>query len=378
MAPPVTPAPLQPFTLLGILLEGTPPSADALKALTRDFPTEGLWHEWKGGKLAGESHCNHKIRRALASFANADGGILVLGYDQNGSKFDGFKTPGGRLPADWIRDVLSPVPGVPQPRTFVVVVDHVEVLVVAIARGETLVSVTESQGQKHYLRSGDGTLDAPAYLILDLLLGRRRQPALGLDVEAEIGGQRTEGQVGIPTHNARFNRVKLELTVRNDSLLHVDQVQVGLVIYRPGPSSQIAGSLREAIDDQQAPEDFAPFWNGCNLGTSRYSAELGALAPFESRSTSFEPTLPFLFDLKEWAPSLGINVQTVRSEVRAGLLHFDAAVYILARGVAPQWYQLGLRTQFVRESASLMKESRRIVHERPKVGVRFIQSQGKA
>lgn len=360
---------MHPTELLETVLEGNAPSDTDLKALANAFPKEGQWHEWKGRGLSGQRDCTAEIRKALSSFANAEGGLLVLGYDEGSRVFDGFPIPGGVGAEEWIRSVLTKFATIPTPRVFTLTVDGSSVVVVGIARSEVLVAVTDSGSQKYYLRDGEGTITVPPYLVLDLMVGRRRQPVLGVSLKADVVDDLSQSQKFLANH-VRFHRLQLTVTIRNDSLVHVDDLLVGLVLYQVGAPGMIEGALREAIDDRDIPQSFEPFWTGRHLEMVHRPAFAAGLAPFEVQKIN--PSTIVLPSARNLRTNRVPGMETGHFDPRVigGRLCFSAALYVLARNVAPQWHQVEICTQQLAHQEAVSTSVQR-TRARPLVGVEF-------
>lgn len=154
------------------------------------------------------------------------------------------------------------------------------VLVLAVNRVERLVPVVESQHTVYYLRIGDSTVKAPAYLAEDLVAGRRRGPDLKIEAYVEDMPQTT------------FCTLRVHLT--NAGIVWAEDVLVGLV----GPrnegelpaTEEITRSVvcLESIFDQHK-RSLVPNVAGLSVQVRRVATDAHStcLAPYEVAKVSF-------------------------------------------------------------------------------------------
>lgn len=216
------------------LLAGEAPTLKRLKELLK-VPNESLHLEYKATSV--DDDPNHPgeraklepvLRRYVAGFANGAGGVLVCGVKERRSeagKVVGYEPdPFTELNRTQIDSVLQQAlvrlhPYLPRGAVRHAYVKGLpkgqEILVVVVERVEDLVPVVENQQTVHYLRIGDCTARAPAYLSEDLVLGRRRRPRVKLEARIE------------PNENS--NLVKLWVRFVNVGLPWATSPVVGLV-----------------------------------------------------------------------------------------------------------------------------------------------------
>jgi hypothetical protein len=138
--------------------------------------------DFKSGKELAERapKPQQTLRQYVSGFANADGGILLVGYDEGDEKrgrppaIDGAKAPGGGTLYNWASDVLAELP-LARGRIVVASTPSGDVLLIATSRSRSLVYCMESRRAVYYLRLGHRTHEMPQSLVTDLLIGRRSE-----------------------------------------------------------------------------------------------------------------------------------------------------------------------------------------------------------
>ena len=220
-----------PSTLLDELLEGAVLSPTDLDAVVSSFADEGQFHDFKDGKLLGARKPGSVVREYVSAFANAEGGVLVVGVsERDGSgkrQVTGCKALGKPLDA-WAKDCVVGFAGAltPPPRFQTVPHPKGEVLVCAVARAPSLLFCNVEGRAVYYLRIHDSNVPCPDYLISDLLLGRRNHPTVALSVPGVLaqGGIELEGHVKAVSLNFEF-------AIENLSLARAPAVRLGVVSF---------------------------------------------------------------------------------------------------------------------------------------------------
>lgn len=349
-------------------LEGIVPTADSLKALASAFSRdESLWLEWKSAKLSStKKKLNEEVREAVVAFANAEGGSLVLGFDENAKSFDNFSAPGGDAPK-WADSAINPIALTPSPKIYAIDVDRNRVVVIAVPRSDSLVWCIEEGQPKYYLRTWTGNIEAPSYLQIDLLAGRRQRPNLVPFLQISDPQRLDTGQ----SNHTRIYRCTLELSITNDSLIFVEDLRASFVTYRSGVHvlGAVPHALRERIQIEDLPA-FPPF--KVQLGLGVWKLGFGTLEPFETRSAtpSIQLDLPVLEDLKVKGGLMDLT--TIPSVQHDGRLGIGAALCVFARGVPPLWFQVSIRTSFENGSPAVEVASASRIPTRPKAFVEFL------
>jgi len=218
------------------ILRGHDPPGDQVREMIRpQAGGESLTFEFKeapflDGKPKGSKDGNvgHPfeagavLRKWVAGFANAVGGLLVVGVTDDRSTVPGLACPSKKHGwANWLANALRGFAGQisPPPNFSVVTIGAVEVLLVAVPQSDSLVACVEQGQLVHYFRIGESTVAAPPYLVADLISGRRRRPRFRLS-DLNIDPERSNGSE---------RRVRVNWAVENDSLAWASKVDTGLV-----------------------------------------------------------------------------------------------------------------------------------------------------
>ncbi len=223
---------LSPKETLDYLLEGKILTAELLEQFLEKNPEEGQYLDYKDGAITSPNErANGRkiIREYINSFSNSDGGILIIGVGRSTPRKIKACTPTGHEPIDkWAENcVLDMTPHFsPQPRFQIV--DHPEglVLVIAVARAISLVPCVESRKLKYFLRINQTTLEAPEYLISDLVLGKRQYPLLDLQFYDK---RESKEDIEIKGDKVPSRSVELIFSVENMSLLPASEVKLGFI-----------------------------------------------------------------------------------------------------------------------------------------------------
>lgn len=155
---------------------------------------EDLHLDYKSGELLAQKNAP-KLRSATAAFANADGGLLLLGIRDGDAgrdpwMVDGCVAVGGQTPLDWVASAIRKLAPYmhPFPKIGGIEVDGKYVVFIAISRSSTLVPCIEpgKGGIVHYLRFYGRSDAVPPYLLADLLHGRRQRPTFSFPEDVEI------------------------------------------------------------------------------------------------------------------------------------------------------------------------------------------------
>lgn len=305
--------------------------ANLIRDLVRNRVLEDVNLEYKRGAwldLArrGNREPARRIRRHVSSFANSQGGTLIVGVaGHEGGSTDspawsiapirGLSVEHVRAWAEGsLRQIAPQLTS--QPRIFVG--EHGDdgaFLIVAVRRSDVLVPVVEGGEATYYLRFGDGTGKAPPYLVADLLLGRRERAELDIYLECveAIPNRAPESPRFGPLARVDFRWCRLTFIIENDSLVWADGLHAGLVVENPmGRMPYPTRRIFEVVEH-----------NGRHFEDLRHlSVNLppGArdLAPTSSvQSTAVDALLPWCEDL-EW----------------------HAALYVGARNTPVRWTQI--------------------------------------
>jgi hypothetical protein len=349
--------PPQSRALLFRLLQNDPPSPNEIQGLVQAFKAqrdlEGQWFDAKSGLLL-QNKQGDELRAATAGFANAEGGFLLIGYNEGAQAFDHVADVGKQKPEQWVTDALGSIAHViPPPRFATVDVGGGPVLLVAIERARQLVYVIEKGEPIYYLRFGHQTKPMPPGLIADLTLGRRAQPELiATLVRASVTKARQE-----PTDTGIWaTEIRIDISIENNALVVARDAVAGLVAWSAQARAPLPSTLIRAVDLQPP------------------TANYGALEYFPHHvSTSIgRPTLgPFRVS------SVGLTGWSLPA-IPSRFLEATAALYLLAADSEPAWFQITLHSDSHLHGLHadwLTKHRIRLVpcfYSRPVVSVRFL------
>lgn len=289
---------------------------------------EGQLYDYKGGELTDKPNREDgkkTIREYVTGFANAEGGVLIIGpADKPPHTITGCQKIGNQEVADWAKDNLLDVAGMfsPAPRFWTVKHPAEDVLLIATERAPQLIPVIESRKIRYHLRIGTSTVQVPEYLISDLVLGRRKHAVLDLkirsrewrDVETTIG------------QNARH--LVMTFNLENRSLVRAEKVQVGIVGW-----TLKGGTMNDYVLTYVEPQEPTILLKGAaswSVGVSLLSnrdAGAGPLSPFEHKSIGGFLSAPI------------VPCFNVASE-RVSFTLYRCAVYLAPEGSPPTWFQV--------------------------------------
>jgi schlafen family protein len=336
------------------LLSGKQPEPQDLERLIDECGPESEHHDYKSGLVGSWKPTDPKnapalLRKYVSGFANSDGGFFVIGYNEKAQQVDGFKPPGGGSAHDWATRTLSDLYLSPAPRIRVVRYDGprlrpsvkgpVDVLIVTSERASVLVPCREGSRWIYYLRLGDSTLEAPPYLVADLLLHRRARPTLGIPRDGVVV-QFDLNQAG-SIHGAPVYRLAFFVTVANEGFIAAEGVRVGVLAWSVQyerlrePTSFLRTRVEAWEPDPRIP------------GAERDVEWRLAHTYFpEIHGVEIQPFASYTFDLVDRQPSMAMRSGQI---IRPGTA--EIALYAIARNSEPWWFQL--RTDIrLRENAS--------------------------
>lgn len=316
--------------LLDLLLEEAPLSLAELESFVAVTPREDLFLDYKDGKLLAEPRAaKQTLRRWVTGFANAEGGVLVVGFDE--TRPVRLPAPGpdriGEEPlASWAAKAFAGMEGhfspAPRFRTIPIAPGR-QVLLIATARAPQLIPCREGTDLKYYLRFHDSTPEVPAYLVSDLLLGRRQHPRLTLELTRVVG--KVDRWKGVLNEPLVINLL-LDFQIENASLATTGDVGVGVVGWTlQERRSSISQHLLSYVDASVPPvwTQNPLTWSLAHTTARQQRQALGPLFPS---------------DVGEVRSLGGVTVPP----------HPDATVrlaaYVHAAGSPPVWFQLEVET----------------------------------
>ncbi len=319
--------PVKPLETLSDLLTGQVFGKAELDEFVDKATVEGQWHDFKSGRQP-EKDLKNTIRQYVTGFANSEGGILIVGVTEPSRTnpkrvVDGVTAHKTAALTDWAIDVLQPAAPYfsPAPRIESVPHNGKEVLVIATARSPQLIPYIKNGKMHHAMRFGKSTIDAPEWLLSDLVLGRRQHPILqarsiDLDHEAKIWNFKG----GFAVINA-----PVELEVANLSLATAREVRIGVVVWTltDAPRIQPNATLLQYVEAIEPTDTF----EGSGKGVTWQLREASIGEPFKLPPFGMVKAKEVLADLLRVPPS--------------GILEF--AVYLLPEGSPPTWFQVTWR-----------------------------------
>jgi hypothetical protein len=301
--------------------------------------------DFKHGSLTDDRDEAKQVVRSYATgFANADGGLLVIGVSDGPPaqrRITKTKRPGGATLDSWARSCLEDFAGqlVPFPRFQVLNVEGCDVLIVATARAPAMVPCHEKGARVYHLRVGDSTKPVPDYLLSDLLLGRRAHPILEV---------RRSGKGGAVNGGQGSWQLGFGFEVENRGLVTASGVRIGLILWGMRPQQgQDRGAvasehLRSFIDVVPCPDH----------------VEGVPMAPVHLISVRDKPDVGPFDLLRVFVNELVIpqlNGEPMRS-----------ALYVVSNGHPPEFYQFDWTTPS-KHGDSIESTITRALVERPVV-----------
>ena len=329
---------------LELVLSGEAVTAEHVDALVKERVKEDEHLEYKRGAVFRDGKSNNElsrmIRRYMSGFANSDGGVLIIGVEEEerqSARTDALESRPigvdgcndrsieGDL-ASWAAECVNELGAYFSPSPKFRVIEHPkgEVLVCAAGRSYGLVPVYVEGKAVYYYRLGEHMLPAPDYLVADMRLGRRARPNLEVRKAYTIALKRMTSQ---SDHPQVFLQFDLVVEVENAGLVWAEGSLYGLVLVnRFVPTMlpiKIPASLSEHIDLQDVQFQVDGLWiNGMPL-ILRGGSKLER--PFDAETIRHTFEVPLALYGK------------VHSYV------WRAALYLLARDCPPVWYQVNLR-----------------------------------
>ncbi len=309
-----------PKEFLDFLIEGGVPDTAIIDSVIGSLD-EGLHLDFKSGKITAKQKRRQgasTVRQYVSAFANSDGGVLVVGVsDAAPRQVDGC-IRAGKEPIDkWAEALVSYMTPYlsPLPRFHTVEHPGGSVLVIAVRRAPQLVPCIESNDLRYYLRINQSTVEAPPYLISDLLLGRRRSPVLELTLDEVscISNRKA------PPPNLIFSWA---FRIENLSLVSARKVELGLISWSLTPSNMpVAKYLRSHLQiDEIADDPMFGRWALRYKVAPRHRGDRPTIEPF--RTTTL---------------SLSASIETPGYEHRH---RFSAGMYLMCGDSSPAWYEL--------------------------------------
>jgi hypothetical protein len=314
--------------LLSDILNGRQIDGSTIHALVRERRPEGLYLEYKRGQWL-DAEKGQELRRYASGFANAEGGVLIIGI-VGGEESQGVDKWSIEAPVcpdksgwdSWLGRVLAEVATKTRVSWQVVSVDGKEAVVIAVNRAEALVRLYEKPKLVCYLRVGEHTVPIDETLFVDLALGRRAKPDLALEnltvhYSSDSGGP----------------YVNVELVLHNQGLLWVPDVRVAWIGYaikgtRASSSLVRQVELRPVSETSPVP----------TVGVLNFldAASNGWRSPLDGKPQEVRP-----FENKRFATKID-GLPTVGRDVPCA---WYGAVFVVPKNGSPIWAQLAVRKE---------------------------------
>lgn len=286
---------------------------------------EAAWCAKDHRRRTGRGHpsaLKARVSKYVAGFANAAGGVLIIGLKE-------IRDDDGQFTAvepDPVTENLSAVtqavksglgdlhPFLPRAHAFHTVPADGGgcYFVLAVDRSIQAVPCHESGHLVYFLRLHDSTVSAPDYLAADLFLGRRRVPVVEVVQQLTVSTQRHRGRTVV--------EMGFSLQLRNVGLTWLDQPRVGIVGYTENKQGTVLhDQLRRELLLRYAPYGISdPRILGLKVKPKELEAGIG---PYDSFTVATWRN-PFLLDLY------------------SEQILWGGALYIVGRNQIPLWFQL--------------------------------------
>lgn len=282
---------------------------------------ESQFHDFKSATTISTNKFRRDIRRDIVAFANTSGGCLMVGVDQRDGGFvaEGVSPTAGDLKS-WFATVMDPIRGqlLEQPVAREIVLGDVRVWIVATARNQAGLVFAPGESQELVLpmRIDDSTIDAPAYLVTDLLVGRRSHPHFR--GRAILTASHSHGMTGQTTD------IRVSIDVENTSFVHADDCHVIFVRHHVAS----ARSQSRVYDKDMREMGLSPSLHSMIDADSEHAPALSQMA---RRVGTLEPFV--LLPLANFDLALVGHVSRLR-----------AAVFVVYRGGPPAMFQIDADT----------------------------------
>jgi hypothetical protein len=316
---------MTPLEFRDLLAEGNELTVEIFDQFIRDCPKEGQYLEYKAGTLfkeKGLKEIRGIIKEYVSSFANAAGGVLVLGpHDKDPSRVTPCPNiPKGRESLDtWAEKSLQDMAHLLVPPPCIKMLSYGEgaVLVIAVHRSPSLVPCVSNNRMQYYLRMAESTLPVPEYLLTDLFHERRRLPTLELKaqtVQADWG--RRPGDLGAPLY------ISIQLVVENIGLLTAKDIRIGIVMWQAQHRDRPKPLVNNFLLSHVRIED---------VGFNR-NAGGGDFLVFEEGLVVSDP-----FDAEPFQAASKVTLRYAVSKIEGRNV---GAIFLMTEGGLLNWYEL--------------------------------------
>ena len=321
---------------------------DRLDALVRFQVPEGLHVEYKSAAwLEGLSKKAQleEVRRYVAGFMNADGGIIVMGIRERVRDTDEVKVPDRVEPfrwqhkgpfREWVERAVQQggILPIPSKMPAVHVVEDgdgapIATVVSVTPATDHLVAALYKGSQVFFARLGESTMALDEWAVRAILLGRRRTPRVTLGFDStgffkKVGGEDLDfDYIDHKSWNrdgvTRKHIMKTRLYFTNESFVWAERVDWGLLV------------SERVLDGPRTEEVPCPAMLRGHIETEK--REVFHLRGLE-RSRDIGPfgVETFELEVRFWGPSLVDKP-----------FEMHLAMYIVAQGAMPLWFRIEVR-----------------------------------
>lgn len=312
-----------PFTdsqeAMEALLSGYKFSGSTLEKFVEIHQEEDQHLEYKDGKITNKGNSKEAvkaIRQAISGFANSEGGVLIVGVSEPPRKISACLQTGNESLDKWVEGHLHDMAPFlsPLPRIHVVDYPAGPVVVTAVRRAPALVPCVEAGRLKYFLRLNQSTLQAPDFLLSDLILGRKQQPTL----DAAVSFEQPPPSLREPKSN-----VEVHVAVDNIGLVTAETLDVGIlswVVNDIGPEIN-----KHLLSYVEHPERV-------HVGDYDWVLRHSICNPRNPRTVKLSPFAKAVFETN----SLVLLFSAAQLEV-------TAAIYVIAKDSSPVWFECSFR-----------------------------------
>ncbi len=302
------------------LLNGELLSHERILELTEKRVQECQVLEYKSGFVPGcKKDLPSQIRKSICGMANSMGGLVIIGIENNTIQLVGCDGIGEANLSSWISTCITPIaPNLyPPPRIIELTIEEKKVIIIVILRSEILVPRSEGGRLVYSIRLYDQTIDAPEYLISDLLLGRRKIPHLRfidiINSDLRPGG----GHI-----NLSYVNISLNIELENDNLLDIETLIFGLITYSKNDRNaiKIGQYIKNFLQINELSGEILDF----GLREYYYNQIFVGLKPFE---------------VNNYKIGAEIALPSGRGYNPIDPYQWEFAFYLAPQGISPTWYQ---------------------------------------
>jgi len=341
-------------TLFEDLLNGEILTPDRILELKEKKVQECQVLEYKNGSVPGcKKDLPAQIRKSICGLANSMGGLLILGIENNTIQIVGCDGIGELNLSSWVSTCITPIaPNLyPAPKITELIIEGKRVIIILVLRSEILVPRSEGGRLVYSIRIYDQTIDAPDYLISDLMLGRRKIPHLRfIDfINSDLwpdGGH----------NNESYLNISLNIELENDSLLDIETLIFGLITYSKNDRNalKIGQYIRNYLEINELSSDILGF----DLRDVFYNQIFSGLKPFE---------------VKNYKINAVISLPSGKGYNLIDPYYWEFAFYLAPQGMSPTWYQGKME---INSELLISIRERKLFRHSKEMGLSLIQLSG--